>query len=411
VKIARLPWDHRWVNGRDDSVDSGEELLGRPTPSRHRRLALGLAALLVVGGVTAGLVTRASSGSQQGRPAPGSETTRVRSAVPTAAPSTVPSGVVAGPVVRTAALPDVGPVQLFARAAEAVVQIDFAADRVITTAMPALRSSGPVTFGATATGAYVRPFDAVPGYFVPDGAPARDLTGELASAAVLPGPDSESVWVEESTGDTLLGFRAVYVPTAAVTSSFLPVPAAVGRIGAPAQSDGSGYLLINGAGGTFDLRPDGAHRLPEVLRHATILASGDGRLLVASCPSPQLQRCPISLVRLPDGRLSRIGRAPAVAGMLPGVIAPDGRTAAVYQPAGAGRLAARVLDLETGRFRGAAVPVGSGVQPGSAVYSSDGRWLFLVGTHGKLIAVNARTGEARGIDAGLPTVYQLAVRG
>jgi hypothetical protein len=362
------------------------------------------AAALLAAGLVAGLITRGHGGRHEARPSsPPTATAEITAPVPpTAAP---------GPVVRQAALPAVGAVELYARAADAVLQIDFAAGRVITTAVPALRSSGPVTFGVTAIGAYVRPLDAVPGYFVPDGGPARDLAGVLTGAAVLPGPDSESVWVEESSGDTVRGMREVYVPTSAVTSRFLPLPASIGRISAPPVADGSGYVLIRTNRGTFDLRPDGAHRLPDALRHGTVLATGGGRLLVATCPSPQLQRCPISLVRLPDGRLSRVGHAVAVAGMLPGVIAPDARTALVYQPRGDGRFAARAIDLRSGRMLGAGVPVDSDLMPGSAVYSADGRWAFLIGVSGTLVAVNARTGDARRVEAGLPYLYQLAVRG
>ncbi|HEU5007541.1 MAG TPA: hypothetical protein VFT67_11230 [Jatrophihabitantaceae bacterium] len=312
--------------------------------------------------------------------------------------------------MRTVALPDVGPVQLFVRAGDAVAHLDFAAGTVTTTTIPALRSTGPVTFGVTETGAFVRPMDAVPGYFVPDGGPPRELTGVLANTAVLPGPDSESVWIEEFRDNTLQGMREVYVPTSAVTSRSLPLPAGVGRVWGPPQADGSGYVLVYGQHGTFDLRPDGAHRLPSVLLHATVLASGDDRLLMATCSSPRLQRCPVWLVHLPDGRRSRVGSALAVSGQLAGVIAPDARTALVYQPGTPGQLAARVLDLGTGRMLGAPVPIDSDVQPGSAVYTADGRWVFLVSAKDSLAAMDARTGAVQRIDAGLSVVYQLAVR-
>lgn len=399
------------MNGRDDSVDAGEELFGQPGTSGRRRLALGVAALLALGGVTAGLVSRANSDHHAAQPSPGPDAASVPSSGRATAPSTAPSDVVAGPVVRTVALPDVGPVQLFARAANSVVRLDFAAGRVITRPIPALRSSGPVTFGVTETGSYVRPIDAVPGYFVPDGSRPRELTGALAGAAVLPGPDSESVWIEESTSDRLLGFREVYVPTSAVTSRFLPLPASVGRTSAPQLADGSGGVLVYGQHGMFDLRPDGAHRLPPELLHGTVLATGDNRLLVAICPSPQLQRCPVTLVHLPDGRLSRAGSALTVAGILTGVIAPEGHTALIYEPHGAGRVGARLLDLDTGRFRGPAIPVDPEVQPGAITYSPDGAWAFMIGAGGTLIVVDSRTGAGQRIDAGLPVVYQLAVRG
>jgi hypothetical protein len=395
------------VNGPDDSVDAGEELLGQPAPSGRRRLAFGFAALLLVGGVITGLVTRGDGGHHVAQPSPGPSAAHSPSTVSEPGTSTT----VSGPIVRTVALPDVGPVQLFVRAANAVVHLDFAGGTVTTTAVPALLSTGPVTFGVTETGAFVRPIDAVPGYFVPDGGAARELTGVLANAAVLPGPDSESVWIPEFSHNRLRGVREVYVPTSAVTSRFLPIPARVGRLWGNPQPDGSGYVLVSGEHGTFDLRPGGARRLPDALLHGTVLASGDDRLLVASCLSPRLQRCPVSLVHLSDGRLSRAGRALAVSGLMAGVIAPDARSALIYQPSTPGQLTARLFDLGTGRVLGAPVPVDPDVQPGSAVYSADGRWAFLAGVSGTLVAVNARTGDARRVEAGLPVVYQLAVRG
>jgi len=388
------------VNGRQDPVDADEELLARPAPSGRRRTAYAAGAVLLGVGVAAGLLTRGHGDHRQAQPPPGPNTV-----APQPGPSTSAGP---DPVIRTADLPDIGPVQLYARAANAVVRLDFAAGRVITTELPALRSSGPVTFGVTDTGAYVRPIDAVPGYFVPDGAPARDLTGVLAAAAVLPGPDARSVWVEESDADGLTALRAVSVPSSATSSAFLPVPAAYRPYWTPPQPDGAGFVLISGAHGSFDLRPDGAYRLPVDLLNGTLLATGGGRILVAECSPLQQRSCPTALVRLPDGARDSVGSLPVTASLPRGVISPDARTALIYQPATAGRIAARVIDLATGRPRGAPVPVDSDVLPGSAAYSGDGRWVFLVGTDGTLILVDARTGVARQIDVQLPFLYQLA---
>jgi hypothetical protein len=308
----------------------------------------------------------------------------------------------------TGLLPEVGDVRLFARAANAVVEINFAASWIVASPIPILRSSGPVTFGVTATGAYVRPIDAVPGYFVPDVGAARELTGALADAAVLPGPDSESVWIEESRADHLTGLRAVYVPTAAVTSTLLPVPAADGPFWGPPQPDGSGYALLSGGHGSFDLRPDGAHRLPDDLPSGTVLAAGSDRLLVASCSPPRLRSCPVSLIRLPDGARTRLGSLPVTAALPTGAISSD--AALVYQAPVPGQLDVRLLDLRTGRFRGQPVAVDPDTEPGSAVFSPDGRWAFVVSAGGTLTALDARTGVAQRIHADLPHLYQLAVR-
>ncbi len=80
------------------------------------------------------------------------------------------------PVVQNLGHPLLGADQdweLYARGDRAVVRIQMARGRVTTTPVPALVSTGPVAFVATAAGAVVRPLDFVSGYLVPDGGPAR----------------------------------------------------------------------------------------------------------------------------------------------------------------------------------------------------------------------------------------------
>lgn len=402
--------NHRGVDGRDDPVDAGEELLGQPAPSGRRRIAYAVGAILLAAGVITGVLTRGHGGhphAAQSRTA-----TPSRSVGPSGPhlPPPPPTDTT-DPVASAPSLPHLGDVQLFARAASAVIEINFAAGWVVGTPIPALRSSGPATFGVTDTGAYVRPIDAVPGYFVRSGAPALELTGSLADAAVLPGPDPESVWVEESRAGRLTALRGVHMPAGTRTSATLTAPAGGGPYPGPPQSDGSGFVLVAGAHGTFDLRPDGAHRLPVDLLSSTVLASGGDRLLVAGCSPSQRRACPVWLIRLPDGARTRLGSLPLTASLPPGVIAPDARSALIYQPAARGQVAAQLIDLGTGRPSGSAVPVDASTQPGTAAYSADGRWVFLVGSGGTLVVVDARTGAAQRIAAGLPVAYQLAVRG
>jgi hypothetical protein len=402
------------VSHPDDPGAGGEELLPQSAGSRRGRLAYTVGAVVLVAGVLLGVLTRGHGGhpaaqssappsTQPGTPASTALATRASAPAPRPSRTTV----------WATSLPDVGSVQLFARAANSVVRVDFGAGTVTTTAIPALRSTGPVSFGVTATGAYVRPLDVVPGYFVPDAGMTRQLTGPLAGAAVLPGPDRESVWVEKFSHGRLQDLREVYVPTSAVTSRSLPIPTAVGRLYAPLLADGSGGILVNGSKGTFDLRLGGAYRLP-MSADDEVLAEGADRLLVADCRTARTadrSRCPTRLIQLPDGDTpATVATLPMPPQELIGPISPDRRTALIYQPAGPGQLAARLLDLKTGRFRGRAVPVDGDVQPDAAAYSTDSGWVFVVGAGGALVVVDARTGATQRLDADLPLLYQLAVR-
>lgn len=395
--------------GDPDGPGAGEELLAQPAPSRGRRLGYALGAAVLVAAVLTAVLTRHRGPHPNAAPDPAP----TGSSAPAPPPSQLPApSERTDPVILhpSAPLPDVGKVQLFARAANAVVQVNFAAGWIREAPLPGLLSTGPVSFGATSGGAYVRPLDAVPGYFVPDNGPARKLTGALANQSGLPGPDPDSMWIEQDGPQTITGFRLAALPGGTATPVRLRIPAAIGQMRAPQYADGSGYVLAWGTGGTFDLRPDGAHRLPIDLGRSPLLATGSDRLLVTSCPSPALQRCPISLVRLPDGRATRVGTVPAVSGLPVGVISGDHSTALIYQPAAPGQLSARLLDLRTGHFRGPAIGLDAEVEPGSAVYSADSRWAFLVGRGGSLVAVDARTGSARSLSLGLPILYQLSVR-
>ncbi len=43
-------------------------------------------------------------------------------------------------------------------------------------------------------------------------------------------------------------------------------------------------------------------------------------------------------------------------------------------------------------------------------WSPDSRWLFVAAADGKLLAVNARTGQAKSLGVTLPAVSQVAIR-
>ncbi|MEU7779125.1 hypothetical protein [Micromonospora parva] len=62
-----------------------------------------------------------------------------------------------------------------------MARIDFAHGRITTTAVPALRSGGPVSFLVGPDRVVIRPLEAVPGYVVPDGKPANRDDREFAT--------------------------------------------------------------------------------------------------------------------------------------------------------------------------------------------------------------------------------------
>jgi hypothetical protein len=96
--------------------------------------------------------------------------------------------------------------ELFGRGSGVVVRIEFARGRITRTAVPALASSGPVSFVAGAQGALVRPIDFVTGYLIPDGQPARVAPGVFGTGGpAFPGPDPRHLWVASgAAGDRMV---------------------------------------------------------------------------------------------------------------------------------------------------------------------------------------------------------------
>ncbi|MDQ2797774.1 MAG: hypothetical protein M3Y06_11535, partial [Actinomycetota bacterium] len=88
--------------------------------------------------------------------------------------------------------------ELFARGDGVVIRIEPARGRITRTTVPGLRSDGPVSFVVGSNAAIVRPIDYVPGYLVPDGKPAREISASLSQVRdgpVFPGPDQNHVWI------------------------------------------------------------------------------------------------------------------------------------------------------------------------------------------------------------------------
>jgi hypothetical protein len=294
--------------------------------------------------------------------------------------------------------------ELFGFGPAGVLSIQPATGRITRTAIPPLDSTGPVSFLVGPHQAIVRPLDFVPGYLVPDGQPARALTGLLNEGGpALPGPRPDEVWVV--TGDSqhaaltlarLGGQRLASVP--------IPIG---GPVPLSATPDGSGGVLLTGPDGTFDVQPGGLRRVS-----LQPLAVGPGRWLAVTCPGHR-HRCADIVIDSATGAQRTLPGPVLPHTPLtlwpPGVIAPDGAAAAVLEP-GPGGLSARLLDLRSGASRVLNVAVSQDVVSETMAWSPDSRWLFVVTGTGAVRAVNASTGQVSSLTVQLPFISQIAVR-
>jgi hypothetical protein len=302
--------------------------------------------------------------------------------------------------------------EVFARGPDSMVAIDLAAGRITTTRVPALESDSPeVAFIVGEHDAIIRSFDQVPGYDVPDGEPARPLTGALAfgndPGPLLPGPRPGQTWALRGN---VVGFNSVLEligpdgrPTG--TSARLPPD---GALAATAIPDGRGNaLLLTSSNLTYDAS---ATRYWQV--KATVLAVGPAGWLGLACHGLECHNVVVSAVTgavhlLPG---SAVPEVPAFPWPSLGVTSPDGRYAAVPGDSGGMTPALQLVNLGTG----ASVPVSVRMSPRPGyedmAWSPDSRWLFVSSWDGELMAVNAATGKASRLGVPLPPVTQVAIR-
>lgn len=290
--------------------------------------------------------------------------------------------------------------EVFARTLESVIRIELARGRITSTALPALQSSGPVSFIVGPDDALIRPLDNVPGYVVPDNRPVRVMTGVLARGGpVVPGPDPSRVWIQEGTDASpimalvgLVGTKASG-PTIALPPDLSPLSA---------QPDGVGSLMFQSSNGTYDARPDGLHRVTT----GQVVAASKRTWLVSECD--ELHRCTTALVDRATGA-RRVLSPGLLSGASLGAVSPDGRLAAV--PVGPyDSQALLVYNLETGARRSVPVGVAPAYGTGTIAWSPDGRWLLVVTSRLTLAVIDPTTWKVTSLGVSLPHVEQLAVR-
>ncbi|MGH8961321.1 MAG: hypothetical protein ACRDWT_08950 [Jatrophihabitantaceae bacterium] len=295
--------------------------------------------------------------------------------------------------------------ELYGRGDGVVVRVALARGRITRTTVPTLSSSGPVSFIAGNGWALVRPIDFVPGYLIPDGQPARSLTGALGDGGpAFPGPDPNHVWVPVSGDEPN---RMVLVGTdGRRTGLTLPIPA--GSSPLSAIPDQTGYVLYPDIGtGAYDTRPDHSSRISP----GTVLAVGPTRWLISECD--RRHRCTTMLINRSTGARRELDTAPVRDGVLPGAISPDGTMAAllVRSPSPA----IETIDLATGTAHTLSPHVNlSTANEQSLVWSPDSRWVFATGASGDVYAVNAGTGQITDLTditgRALPPLSQIAIR-
>ena len=279
------------------------------------------------------------------------------------------------------------------------VRVQLARGRVTQTVVPGLGSTGPFSFVAGPGHVIIRPWDVEPGYLVTDGRPARPLPSVLGQGGqTLPGPRPGEVWVQ-TRPRTLTLIRL----DGGRTGVSMLLPAGGWWLATP---NGRGAVLLSGAGEIYDVWPGGSRRIGGMLA-----AVGPTRWLTVTCNRPH--RCADVVIDPATGTQRQLGGPPvaSVSASSPGVITPDGTTAAVFRVTAGGQVTLHLVNLASGADQRIAVPLSQGVaRPGTLAWSPDGRWLFVITGQGRLAAVNARTRQTEGLGVRLPWLSQIAIR-
>jgi len=296
--------------------------------------------------------------------------------------------------------------QLFARGTDDLVAIQLARGRITKTVVPVLQTGLPeVSFIVGAHQVIVRSPDQVPGYLIPDGAPARLITGPFTvGGPVIPGPNPDQAWVMSGTSAPSASLVGLNGREVGVSIQFQPGL----QLSATSTSDGHGYILVLGTNGDiYDVGPNWSRRIP-----GQITAVGPTRWLALACRGSQQCRNEVidpatgSRRLLPGAGLQDTPWSwPPI-----GVISPDGSTAAAVAPGSNGQLTLQLIDLSSGADTTVAVPIAQAPANDILAWSPDSKWLFVAAADGRLLAVNAAGRRVQGLGVRLPQVTQVAIR-
>jgi hypothetical protein len=179
--------------------------------------------------------------------------------------------------------------ELFGYGDSRVVRIQFASGRITQTAVP-VQNIGPVSLVVGPHEAIISLWDVVPGYLVPDGRPARPLSGPLGNGGfVIPGPQPGTAWVQAGPAATSMPLVRMDGTETGVSARLPPDSLS------QAASDGRGGALVidsTPSSSTWDdVRPGGFRPIA-----GTPAAVGPTRWLILDChaarPPGHGTRCP-----------------------------------------------------------------------------------------------------------------------
>jgi len=284
-------------------------------------------------------------------------------------------------------------VDLFTSGGDSLLRIELASGRITRTAGVGLSSGAPTSLIAGPHQVMLKSFDNVPGFLIPDGQPARSLPGALTrGTAIYPGPDPKHFWVSDQPGSYQARSELVGLD-GRPTGTTLPLGAS--------RSDGAGYLLTEGIGGVYDVRPGSVQRVTS----GALLAVGPTRWLTLECDAHY--RCTLDAVDRATG-VHHVLRPASGAEGVSGTISPDGRTAAVLGGGAAGTTV-HLINLDTGADRSTSVQVDGGPGSTTMVWTPDSHWLLAVDTIGHIVAVDPN-GRSRILTSGETPITAIALR-
>lgn len=287
--------------------------------------------------------------------------------------------------------------ELIARGPE-LVRIELRTGVVTRTKVPALQSSGPSFLIVESREVIIRPLDFVPGYRVADGQAAQVLTGALGDGGpAFAGPGGR-IWVAAGrAARRMVLIDANGAPTGQSVDSTNTFPLG---------GDETGLLVMNEPSGTY-LTGAGT---PELITAGTLLAIGPTRWLTAE-HTPH--GCTIVVTNRATKTTHTLGSTTCANDVpFPGVISPNGRTAAIVAGAAAGTDAIHLIDLQTGSdHRLSPRPHFGDGSNGHLVWTPDSRTLFFLTLEDQIEFTDAQGSHVRPLPLDLrERTAQIAIR-
>ncbi len=288
--------------------------------------------------------------------------------------------------------------ELITRGTE-LLRIELRSGVVVRTNVPPLQSSGPSFLIVERHLVIIRPLDAVPGYVVVDGEPARELTGLLAGGGpAFPGPDIQHVWAPDSRAQRLMLVGLDGRPTGPIVDTTDVFPVAGDETGSLVVEDKAGTWLESGTSS------------PQLITAGNLLAIGPTRWLTAQRGSAA---CDLIVTDRASGARHVLGTVTCQRNVpFTGTISPDGQTAAMVVDSSPGAEAVHLVDLTTGADR-ALTPrpyFGDGSN-GHLAWSPDSKTLFFLSVDGQIDFTDVHGSSVQRLPLDLQTTAaQIALR-